>query len=65
MNVPCFGETDTLHIELRPSEIAEMQDLDEYTPVEYDALGNPCTITVKHARERTALPVIGFEHVVS
>jgi len=65
MNVRYFAETDTLYIELRPSEIAETRDLDENTIVEFDAAGDLCAITVEHARERAALPHFAFEHVAA
>ena len=65
MRVRYFADSDTLYIELRPSEIVETRDLDENTLVEYDAQGNLCAITVEHASDRAELPGFSFEHIAA
>jgi uncharacterized protein YuzE len=50
MKVQYFSDTDTLHIEFRPTEVVETRDLDENTLLEIDAKGQICRITVEHAK---------------
>ena len=45
MKVQYFQDTDTLYIELRPSEITETRDLDENTLLDLDGNGEVCAIS--------------------
>jgi uncharacterized protein YuzE len=63
MKVKYFRDTDTLYIELRPSEVVETKDLDESTQLDVDRRGNICAITIEHASERADLPHFSFEQV--
>jgi uncharacterized protein YuzE len=63
MKIRYFQDTDTLHIELRPAEVAETRDLDENTLLDVDTEGNICAITVEHARKRADIPYFSFEQV--
>lgn len=65
MNVRYYAETDTLHIEFRPGDVAQTRDLDENTLGEFDADGNLCAMTMEHARDRAALPHFTFEQVAA
>jgi uncharacterized protein YuzE len=40
------GDTDTMYIEFRDSDIAETKDLDENTVLDLDDNGNVCAITL-------------------
>ena len=63
MNIRCFTETDTPHIEFRSAPVAETQDLDDDTLIDIDAEGSICAITVEHASNRTGTPRISCEQV--
>jgi uncharacterized protein YuzE len=65
MTIKYFEQTDTLYIELRPSDVKETRDLDENTQIDLDAGGNLCGITIEHARERTDIPRLSFEQVAA
>jgi uncharacterized protein YuzE len=52
MTIRYFQDTDTLYIEFRSAQVAEMRDLDEDTLLEIDDEGNICGITVEHAQKR-------------
>jgi len=65
MKIQYFQDTDTLYIELRPSEVAEARDLDENTLLELDAGGNLCAITIEHASERADIPHFSFEQIAA
>lgn len=65
MRIKYFQDTDTLHIEFRPVEVAETRDLDENTLLDLDTEGNICAITVGHARDRADIPRFSFEHVIA
>ena len=63
MKVKYFEDTDTLHIEFRPSEVVETRDLDEDTLLDVDASGRICGITLEHAKDRVELPGLSFEQI--
>ena len=63
MKIKYFADTDTLHIELRPVEVAKTRDLDENTLVDIDQAGDICGITIEHAQERAEIPKFSFEHI--
>ena len=46
MKIKYFQDTDTLHIELRETPVADTTDLDEDTLLDLDAQGNVCGITI-------------------
>jgi uncharacterized protein YuzE len=50
MRIRCFADTDTLHVALRDAGIVETRDLDDDTPIDVDAPGRTCAITLEHAR---------------
>ena len=61
MKIKYFRETDTLYIELRPTEVAETKDLDENTILDLDGAGNLCAITLEHASQRAGIPGFSYE----
>ncbi len=63
MKIRYFKDTDTLHIEFRPTKVFETRDLDENTLLDLDDSGNICAITVEHAGERADIPHFSFEQV--
>ena len=63
MRVKYFQNTDTLHIEFRPLEVAETRDFDEDTLLDLDAEGRICGITVEHAKERVGSPAFSYEQI--
>lgn len=63
MKIKYFRETDTLYIELRPTEVAETKDLDENTLLDLDDAGNLCAITLEHASQRAGIPGFSYEEV--
>lgn len=65
MKVHYFGDTDTLYIEFRASDIAETRDLDENTLMDLDADGNVCAITFEHASERTDVHHLTVEGIAA
>ena len=52
MKVKYIQDTDTLHIELVPAEVAETRDFDENTRLDLDAEGQLCAIAIKRASSR-------------
>ena len=63
MKVIYFRETDTLYIELCPSDVKETRDLDENTLLDLDPQVRLCAITIEHASERMAIPAFSYEQV--
>ena len=63
MRIQYFPDTDTLYIELAPSEVHESRDLDEDTLVDLDASGRLCAITIEHASDRTTIPAFSYEEI--
>ena len=65
MKVRYFQDTDTLHIEFKPAEVAETRDLDENTLLDLDKAGHILGITVEHASQRTDVPQFSYEQVIA
>ena len=63
MKARYFQDTDTLHLELRDSEVVETRDLDEDTILDYDDQGKVVGITLEHARTRVGGAKIELETV--
>ena len=63
MKIRYFQDTDTLHIEFKPAEVAETRDLDENTLLDMDKAGDILGITVEHASQRADIPRFSFEQV--
>jgi uncharacterized protein YuzE len=63
MKIKYFQDTDTLHIEFRPAEVAETKDLDENTLLDLDKNGQICAITMEHANERAEIPKFSYEQI--
>jgi uncharacterized protein YuzE len=63
MKMKYFGDTDTLHIELRPAEVAESREFDENTILDLDRRGSICGITLEHAGELARISSFSFEVV--
>ena len=63
MKIRYFQDTDTLHIEFKPAEVAETRDLDENTLLDLDQAGRILGITVEHASQRTDVPRFSYEQV--
>ena len=63
MNVRYFKGTDTLWIELRPSECVETRDVDANVLVEVDSDGNICAITLEHASRIADLSSFHFDRI--
>lgn len=63
MKIKYFQDTDTLHIEFRPVEVAETKNLDENTLLDLDRDGDICGITIEHARERAEIPKFSYEQI--
>ena len=61
MKIRYFQDTDTLHIEFRPADVAETRDLDEDTLIDIDRTGAICGITVEHAIKRAEIPTFSYE----
>jgi len=65
MKIRYFQDTDTLHIEFKPAEIAETRDLDENTFLDVDKAGRILGITIEHASQRTDVPRFSYEQVIA
>jgi uncharacterized protein YuzE len=65
MKIKYFQDTDTLHIEFRPSDVVETRELDENTLLDIDSQGNLCGLTLEHARDRADIPHVTFEQVAA
>jgi uncharacterized protein YuzE len=63
MKIKYFQDTETLHIEFRPAEVAETKDLDENTLLDLDKNGQICAITIEHASERAEIPKFSYEQI--
>ena len=63
MKITHFLETDTLYIELCPSDVSETRDLDENTLLDFDGEGRLCAITIEHASQHMAIPAFTYEQV--
>lgn len=65
MKIQYFSDTDTLHIELSPTEIRETRDLDEDTLLDLGAEGRLCAITIEHASGRISIQDFSYEEVTA
>jgi uncharacterized protein YuzE len=65
MKISYFQDTDTLHIEFKPADVAETRDLDENTLLDLDKAGHILGITVEHASERADVPRFSYEQVTA
>ena len=65
MKIRYFQDTDTLHIEFKPADVAETRDLDENTLLDLDKSGHILGITVEHASQRTDVPRFSYEQVTA
>ena len=65
MKIRYFQDTDTLHIEFKPAEVAETRDLDENTLLDMDKAGRILGITVEHASQRANVPQFSYEQVAA
>ncbi len=65
MKIRYFQDTDTLHIEFRPADVAETRDLDEDTLIDIDRDGAICGITVEHASKRAEIPTFSYEQTAA
>ncbi len=71
MKLVYFQETDTLHIEFKPADVAETRDLDENTILDLDEntildldrSGNICALTIEQAKDLTEIPQFSYEQV--
>ena len=63
MKVVYFQETDTLHIEFKPEDVAETRDLDENTILDLDRSGNICALIIEQTKDRTDIPQFSYEQV--
>ncbi len=63
MRIQYFGDTDTLYMVFKETEVNESKDLDENTLVEFDAQGNLVSMTMEHARERADVANFSFHQV--
>ena len=63
MKIKHFKDTDTLHIELRDTPVAQTRDLDENTQVDLDTAGELCGITIEHASRTAEISNLSFERV--
>jgi uncharacterized protein YuzE len=63
MRIQYFQDTDTLHIEFKPGDVAETRDLDENTLLDVDQQGRILSLTVEHASQRADIPRFSFEQV--
>ena len=58
-----FQETDTVHIEFKPADVAGTRDLDENTILDLDRSGNICALTIEQAKDRTEIPQLSYGEV--
>ncbi|HEX9264223.1 MAG TPA: DUF2283 domain-containing protein [Candidatus Binatia bacterium] len=65
MKIKYFQDTDTLHIEFRPTEVVETKDLDENTLLDLDRDGQICAITIEHASTRAEIPKFSYEQITT
>lgn len=64
MKILHFADTEALYSEFCPARTVDSRDMDENTLAEYEAEGNPCAMTLEHARERADIPHFSFEQMV-
>ncbi len=65
MKIQYFQDTDTLHIEFKPAEVAETRDLDENTLLDVDKNGRILGLTIEHAGQRADIPHFSYEQVTA
>ena len=65
MKIRYFEVTDTLHIALKPGNVAETRGLDQNTLVDLDAAGQVLAITIEHAQSRAQLPNVSYEQTAA
>ncbi len=65
MKIKYFENTDTLHIELSNSDIAETRELNENLYVDFDVDGRVVSLTVEHAKAVSGKLDFSYETVVA
>jgi len=65
MKVKYFEDTDTLHVELSDSEVAETKELNENLYVDLDADGRVVSLTIEHAKATSGKLDFSYETVAA
>ncbi|MFQ5823247.1 MAG: DUF2283 domain-containing protein [bacterium] len=65
MKVKYFEDTDTLHVELSDSNVAETKELTENLYVDLDSDGKVISLTIEHAKASTGKLDFSYETVAA
>ena len=65
MKVKYFEDTDTLHVELSDSNVAETKELSENLYVDVDSEGKVVSLTIEHAKASSGKLDFSYETVAA
>ena len=65
MKVKYFEDTDTLHVELSDSSVAETKELNENLYVDLDSDGKVVSLTIEHAKASSGKLDFSYEIVAA
>lgn len=65
MKVKYFEDTDTLHVELSDSKMAETEELTENLYVDLDSEGKVVNLTIEHAKTSSGKLDFSYETVAA
>jgi len=65
MKVKYFEDTDTLHVELSNSSVAETKELNENLYVDLDADGKVVSLTIEHVKASSGKLDFSYETVAA
>jgi len=65
MRVKYFEDTDTLHVELSDSNVAETKELTENLYVDLDSDGKVVSLTIEHAKASSGKLDFSYETVAA
>jgi len=65
MKVKYFEDTDTLHVELSDSEVAQTEELNENLYVDLDSEGRVVSLTIEHAKAASGKLDFSYETIAA
>ncbi len=65
MKVKYFEDTDTLHVELSDTSVAETKELNENLYVDLDSVGRVVSLTIEHAKATSGKLDFSYETIAA
>ncbi len=65
MKVKYFEDTDTLHVELSDTSVAETKELNENLYADLDSVGRVVSLTIEHAKATSGKLDFSYETIAA